>query len=90
MGKSGSRSLPKGQEPWQTFQVTVRKTRGRAEVYAEVTSRYVTGVVGATGVRPRPYWQGVVALRSGGEAITVGDAALYARQALESAFPTLF
>lgn len=90
MSKPGSRSLGKNEQPWQTFQVTVRVTRGRAEVYAEVSTRFVTGVVGSTGAVPRPLWQGVVSIREAGVAFTADDAALCARQALENAFPTLW
>lgn len=85
-----ARSLPKGQEPWQTFAVTVRAVRGRAEVYAEVSLSHVTGIVGATGVRPRPLWQGVIARREADTRVTPELAAMWAAGALERAFPTLF
>lgn len=85
-----ARSLPKGQEPWQTFSCTVRTVRGRAEVYAEVSLSHVTGVVGATGVRPRPLWQGVVRMRAADSTYGAEQAAVDAMYALERAFPALF
>lgn len=84
------RSLPPGEEPWQTFTVRVRVVRGRAEVYASVELSHVTGIVGATGVRPRPLWEGVIALRDAGGSVTPEAAALWARGALDRAFPSLF
>lgn len=83
-------SLPKGMEPWMTFSVSVRVVRGRAEVYADVSLSHVTGVVGATGVRPRPIWQGVIARRSDSSPVTPEAAAAWAQGALERAFPALF
>lgn len=90
MSQSNQRSRPKGEEPWQTFQVTIRVTRGRAEVYGEVSTRFVTGIVGSEGVVPRPLWQGCVSIRAAGVPFTPDDAALCARTALEQAFPTLW
>ncbi len=84
------RSMPKGDEPWQTFTVRVRVVRGRAEVYATVALSHVTGIVGEQGARPRPLWEGVIARREPGVRVTPSDAALYAQAALEHAFPTLF
>lgn len=85
-----SRSLPKGDEPWQTFTVRVRVVRGRAEVYGSVALSHVTGVVGATGVRPRPVWEGVIAMRDSSVPVTPELAAVWAEGCLERAFPTLF
>lgn len=85
-----ARSLPKGQEPWQTFAVTVRTVRGRSEVYAEVSLSHVTGIVGATGVRPRPIYTGVVRHRRADDPFTPEDAAACAATALQKAFPKLF
>lgn len=73
-----------------TFKVVVRVVRGRAEVYSSVELSHVTGVVGATGVRPRPIWQGVIAMREAGAPMTPEVAALHAQDALHRAFPTLF
>lgn len=73
-----------------TFHVRVSVVRGRAEVYASVDLTHVTGIVGSTGSRPRPIWQGVVARREPGVRTTPEDAALLAQTALEHAFPTLF
>lgn len=84
------RSLPKGDEPWMTFTCYVRVVRGRAEVYAGVELSHVTGIVGATGVRPRPIWQGVIARREANTHVTPEIAAVWAQGALERAFPTLF
>lgn len=85
-----ARSLPKGQEPWQTFAVTVRAVRGRSEIYAEVSLSHVTGIVGATGVRPRPIYAGVVSRRQADAPFGPEDAASCALAALERAFPSLF
>jgi hypothetical protein len=85
-----ARSLPKGQEPWQTFSVTVRTVRGRSEVYAEVTLSHVTGIVGSTGVRPRPLYQGVVTHRRADSPFSPEEAATVAAEALSRAFPALF
>lgn len=87
---AASRSLGKGQEPWQTFSVNVRVVRGRAEVYAEVALSSVTGIVGSTLCRPRPVWQGVIARREPQQHVTPEAAAVWAQGALERAFPTLF
>ena len=85
-----ARSLPTSQEPWQTFTVSVRVVRGRAEVYAAVSLSHVTGIVGATGVRPRPLYEGVIGRREPNQPVTPDQAALWASSALERAFPTLF
>lgn len=85
-----SRSLPKGQEPWQTFSVSVRVVRGRAEVYAAVSLSHVTGIVGADGVRPRPLWEGVIARREADVRVTPEAAAVWAQEAIGRAFPSLF
>jgi hypothetical protein len=86
-----ARSLPPGQEPWQTFEVRVTKTRGRAEIYAVVKAGYVTGIVGSSaGLNPRPLWEGVIAMRSADTPFSREEAALAAQSALEKAFPTLF
>lgn len=73
-----------------TLSVTVRVVRGRAEVYAEVGTSYVTGIVGATGVRPRPIWQGVIARREADTRVEPETAGRWAAEALERAFPALF
>lgn len=85
-----ARSLPAGDEPWQTFKVSVRVVRGRAEVYAAVELSAVTGIVGSTLVRPRPIWQGVIARRDASQPVTPELAATWASGALENAFPKLF
>lgn len=85
-----ARSRPPGEEPWQTFRVTVRVVRGRAEVYAAVELSAVTGVVGATHVRPRPLYQGVIGRREASVPVTPEVAATWAHEALQRAFPTLF
>lgn len=85
-----SRSLPKGEQPWQTFEVRVTAVRGRAEIYAQVRLSYVTGVVGPHHGRPRPLWEGVIATRNTAHTFSSDEAALHARAALERAFPTLF
>jgi len=87
---ASSRSLPPRDEPWQTFKVAVRSVRGRAEVYATVELSHVTGIVGATGVRPRPVWQGVVRMRNVETPFSPEQAACDAIYALEKAFPKLF
>lgn len=84
-----ARSLPKGQEPWQTFTTTVHVVRGRAEVYAAVRVSHVTGVVGSTGVRPRPLWEGVIARRDTQTRVTPERAAAWSQEALQKAFPDL-
>lgn len=83
------RSLPKGEEPWKTFEVTVRVVRGRAEVYAAVRLSHVTGIVG-TPHAPRPLWEGVIARRTPDLHVTAEQSALWAGEALSRAFPTLF
>lgn len=85
-----ARSLPPGQEPWQTFTVSIRKVRGRAEVYGSVSLSHVTGIVGATGAKPRPIWEGVVTRRAADAPFGPEDAAIAAQHALESAFPALW
>lgn len=83
------RSLPPGDEPWQTFSVKVRVVRGRAEVYAEVALSHVTGLVGSTSPVPRPLWQGVIRRRDAGHVFTPEQAAQDALEALSKAFPGL-
>lgn len=73
-----------------TFHVRVSVVRGRAEVCASVDLTHVTGVVGSTGVRPRPIYQGVIDRREAGVRTTPEMAALYALEALKRAFPQLF
>lgn len=86
-----ARSLPKGDEPWKTFEVTVRVVRGRAEVYAAVRLSSVTGVVGTrTADRVRPLWEGVIARRQMDRHASSEECAVWAQGALERAFPTLF
>lgn len=89
-GAKAGRSLPPGDEPWQTFTVKVRSVRGRAEVYASVELSHVTGIVGSTSVRPRPIWQGVVRRREAGVRYGPEEAAQDASYALGKAFPSLF
>lgn len=85
-----ARSLRKGEEPWQTFTVRVVSVRGRREIRAAVYLSHVTGVVGATGVRPRVVWEGEVGSREPGHTFTPEDAARFAQLAIGEAFPTLF
>lgn len=85
-----ARSLPKGDEPWKTFEITVRVVRGRAEVYAAVRLSSVTGVVGTPMPRARPIWEGVIARREMDRHTSPEECAVWAQGALEKAFPSLF
>lgn len=85
-----ARSLPKSEEPWKTFHVRIAVVRGRAEVYGSVDLTAVTGIVGSIYPRPRPLWQGVIGVRTAGEAVSPEDCAVWAGLALEKAFPRLF
>lgn len=87
---AGRRSLPKGEEPWQTFTVEVRVVRGQRQIRARVMLGYVTGVVGPHHGQTRPVWEGVVGERSPEAPFSPEWAAQAARGALDEAFPPLF
>lgn len=89
MARRGGRSLPPGDEPWKTFTVSVRETRGDSRVYAVVALSSVTGRVGPLPER-RIVWEGWLGHRLPGEHLTPEVAAEYAARALEEAYPGLF
>lgn len=83
------RSLPKGMPPWQTLHVEVQIVRGQADVRATVRTSFVTGIVD-TPHRPNILWEGVVHTRRDAQPVSPEEAADWAHQALNRAFPTLF
>lgn len=77
-------------EGWQTFVVTVRRARGRAEIRGSVLLRSIYGADTPRPLDERVVWDGLIATWDGESPLTPEMAAELAAAALRRAYPGLF